>query len=148
MDDGEQGLHAGEHLQESFPVLQQVFLASLKDSSAEVRRTALQAVASMVPWLDEEPHIALFKDLVPLTIQVSPSHFTPHHASRPHPTVCTTAAAVMTHHPHQLDGAWQQHVHKRQICCARYTCAPSGCMSMLTSMGLAAVYQSSLAAWL
>ena len=62
--------HAGEHLQESFPVLQQVFLASLKDSSPEVRRTALQAVASMVPWLDEEPHIALFKDLVPLAIQV------------------------------------------------------------------------------
>ena len=65
-------MHVGEHLQESFPVLQQVFLASLKDSSAEVRRTALQAVASMVPWLDEEPHIALFKDLVPLTIQVGP----------------------------------------------------------------------------
>lgn len=63
-------LSAGEHLQESFPVLQQVFLASLKDSSAEVRRTALQAVAAMVPWLDDEPHIALFKDLVPLTIQV------------------------------------------------------------------------------
>ncbi|KAL3153296.1 hypothetical protein ABBQ38_011641 [Trebouxia sp. C0009 RCD-2024] len=61
----------GEHLQESFPVLQQVFLASLKDSAAEVRRTALQAVASMVPWLDEEPHVALFKDLVPLTIQVT-----------------------------------------------------------------------------
>lgn len=51
-------------------MLQQVFLASLKDSSPEVRRTALQAVACMVPWLDEEPHIALFKDLVPLTIQV------------------------------------------------------------------------------
>ena len=67
-------MHAGEHLQESFPVLQQVFLASLKDSSAEVRRTALQAVASMVPWLDQEPHIALFKDLVPLTIQVGPTH--------------------------------------------------------------------------
>lgn len=61
---------AGEHLQESFPVLQQVFLASLKDSSAEVRRTALQAVGAIVPWLDEEPHVAFFKDLIPLTIQV------------------------------------------------------------------------------
>ena len=55
-------------------MLQQVFLASLKDSCAEVRRTALQAVAAMVPWLDDEPHIALFKDLVPLTIQVTLSH--------------------------------------------------------------------------
>ncbi len=63
-------LFAGEHLQESFPVLQQVFLASLKDSSVEVRRTALEAVSAMMPWLDDEHHIALFKDLVPLTIQV------------------------------------------------------------------------------
>lgn len=61
----------GEHLQESFPVLQQVFLASLKDSSVEVRRTALEAVSAMMPWLDDEHHVALFKDLVPLTIQVT-----------------------------------------------------------------------------
>ena len=67
----DQGLsHVGEHLGESFPVLQQVFLAGLRDSSAEVRRTALQAVGAMVPWLEEQPHINLFKDLVPLTIQV------------------------------------------------------------------------------
>ena len=51
-------------------MLQQVFLASLKDSSVEVRRTALEAVSAMMPWLDDEHHIALFKDLVPLTIQV------------------------------------------------------------------------------
>lgn len=70
-------MHVGEHLQEWLPVLHQVFLASLKDSSAEVRRTALQAEASMVPWLDEEFHIALFKDLVPLTIQVGPIPLTP-----------------------------------------------------------------------
>lgn len=61
---------AGEHLGESFPVLQQVFIGGLRDSSAEVRRTALQAVGAMVPWLDEQPHVNLLKDLVPLTIQV------------------------------------------------------------------------------
>ena len=64
-------------------MLQQVFLASLKDSAAEVRRTALQAVASMVPWLDEEPHVALFKDLVPLTIQVSSPHSALHSLANP-----------------------------------------------------------------
>ena len=52
-------------------MLQQVFMTSLQDPSQEVRQTALQAVASMVPWLDEEPHLALFKDLVPLTIRVT-----------------------------------------------------------------------------
>ena len=46
-------------------------MTSLQDPSQEVRRTALQAIASMVPWLDEEPHLALFKDLLPLTIQVT-----------------------------------------------------------------------------
>lgn len=80
---------AGEHLGESFPVLQQVFLAGLRDSSAEVRRTALQAAGAMVPWLEDQPHVNLMKDLVPLTIQVQPL-FKQGSKSRP----CAAAAAA------------------------------------------------------
>lgn len=73
-------------------MLQQVFLAGLRDSSAEVRRTALQAAGAMVPWLEEQPHVNLMKDLVPLTIQVQPLF---KQGSRSWPCAAAVAAPVV-----------------------------------------------------
>lgn len=49
----------------------QVAAAGLTDSSAKVRQEALQAVATLVQWVGEEPEIRVFRELVPSLLQVS-----------------------------------------------------------------------------